>query len=121
MRLPAIVPSLAATAVAKSTAILSWPGDVDVQRPSIQVTAIQRGNGSVSLTVIAHFHERKASGPAGVPVGNNVHLVDSAVRLEQRPNATFGSIKTEIPYENILHLNLLSEICRAANAGTLGG
>ena len=72
----------------------------------------------IAFAIVAHFHESKPTGSSGVPVGNDVYAVNRAILLEHASNGVFRCVETEVSYENILHLNLLSEICRAANAGS---
>lgn len=120
--LPALLPSAAATAVAVSAAtaagaILFGAGFVHIERPSIHVTAIERGNGSLALAIVAHFHESKPAGTSRVAVGNEVHPVNGAKLLKHTANGAFRCVEAKVTYENILQLILLSEICRTANAG----
>ena len=105
-RSPAIVLPLpaAVAAVSTATAIFFGLGFIDIQRPAVQVTAVESGNGLFSLTVIAHFYESKASGLSGFPVRNDVHPINRAVLFEHRANGAFGSSEAEISYENIFHL-----------------
>jgi hypothetical protein len=119
--LPAFVLPLAAAVAAVPTAaaaaIFLRPGFVDIQRSAIEFSAIESGNRALRFVIRAHFHEPKASGPSGFPVCHDAHTIDRAVRLEHGSNRIFGSPEAEISYENILHLSLLSGICRPANRG----
>jgi hypothetical protein len=114
-RLPATVASAATTTTAAvattaaTGAILFRLGFIDIQRPAIQVAAVQTGDGILSLTVVAHFHESKTTGPSGVPIGNEVNTVNRTERFKHRSDGAFSSVKTEISYENILHLNFFLE------------
>jgi hypothetical protein len=107
LRSPAILP-LATAISAESTAatILFGPSFIDVQRPSVQVTAVESGNGLFSLSVIAHFHEAKSSGASSVPVGNDVYSIHCAEFLEHGSNGAFGGVEAEVSHENIFHLIL---------------
>jgi hypothetical protein len=118
--LPASVLPLAAAVAAVSTAaaaIFLRPGFVDIQRSTIEFPAIESGNRALRFVIRAHFHEPKASGSSGFPVCHDAHTIDRAIRLEHGSNRIFGSPEAEISYENILHLSLLSGICRPANRG----
>ena len=122
--LPAVLPAAASAAITAAiattttaAAIFLGAGFIDIQRPSIHVAAIETGNGLFAFAVVAHFHEAKPAGAAGVPVGHDVYAVNSTIRLKQASNGIFRCIEAEITYENIFHLILLSGICRAANAG----
>jgi hypothetical protein len=118
--LPAFVLPLAAAVAAESTAaaaIFFRPGFVDIQGSAVEFPAIQSGNRTLPFVIRTHFHEPESSGPSGLPVCHDAHTINRAVRLEHRSNRIFGSPEAEISYEYILHLSLLSEICRAANRG----
>jgi hypothetical protein len=102
--LPALVLPLATTVAAESAAIFFRPGLVHIQRPAIEFSTIQAGNGSVGFGSHTHFHEPEASGASGVPVGYNVHTVNRAVFFKHGSDRIFGSPEAEVSYENILHL-----------------
>jgi hypothetical protein len=108
-RLPVALPPAATAAAAVSTAaataaIFFGPGFVDIQRAAIHVAAVQRLDGILALTVVAHFHESKPAGPAGVPVGYDVYAVDRAKFFEHGTNGAFGSVKAKVSYKNVFHL-----------------
>jgi hypothetical protein len=105
MRSPATLPpATIISAVSTTATILFWPSFVYIQRPAVQVTAVESGNGLFSLAIIDHFHEAKASGLSGVPVGNDVYSIHCAVLLEYGSNGNFRGIEAEVSYKNILHL-----------------
>lgn len=120
-RLPAFVLPSAAAIAAEPTAaaVFLGTGFVDVDRPAIEFPAIQSSDGAISFISHTHFNESETSGPSGITVGHDVHTVHRAIRLKQGSNRLFGSSEAEISNKNILHVNvnLLSEICRAANRG----
>jgi hypothetical protein len=105
MRSPATLPpATVISAVSTAATILFWPSFVDIQRPAVQVTAVESGNGLFSLAVIAHFDEAKASGLSSVPVGNDVYTIHCAVLLEHGSNSAFGGVEAEVSYKNVFHL-----------------
>lgn len=124
--LPAIVAPLTAAASAISTtaaagAILFGPGFVHIESPAIHVAAVQRGNGFLPFAVVRHLDESKSSGPSGIPIRDDVYAVNRTELLEHGSDGAFGGIETEISYENIFQVSLLSGICRTANAGRITG
>jgi hypothetical protein len=129
-RLPAIAPlaaaatttaSVAAESTASTAAILFGPGFVYVQSPAVQVAPVESGNSVLSLSVVAHFHKSKTTSPAGVAIGNQVYTVNRTELLKHSSEGVFCSVETKVSNENIFHSSLLSEICRAANAGRIPG
>ena len=105
LRSPAILPlATAISAVSTAATILFGPSFIDIQRPAVQVTAVESGNGLFSLAVIAHFHEAKAPGLSSVPVGNDVYSIHCAELLEHGSNGAFGGVEAEVSYKNIFHL-----------------
>jgi hypothetical protein len=104
--LPAPVLPLAAavtTITTAATTVFFRPGLVDIQRPAVEFPAIQSGNGPFAFTIIAHFHESKASGPSGVAVGDDADTIHRAICFKQGANGIFGGPEAQISYEYILH------------------
>jgi hypothetical protein len=104
--LPAIVATLAATAAA-SRAIRFRTGFVHIQRPAVEVPAIEFVDGAIRFGVIAHLHESKPSRLARIPVRNDAHAIHGSICLKQGSNRTFGCTETQVSYKNILHLGPL--------------
>jgi hypothetical protein len=102
--LPAAAAATAAVSTAAAAAVFFRPGLIDIQRPAIEFPAIQTGNGCIGFGRHTHFHESKASGTSGVPVGNDVDTVHRAIFLKHRSNRIFGSSEAEVSNENILQL-----------------
>jgi hypothetical protein len=96
--------AVTAEAAAATAAAFFRAGFVDAESAAIHVTAIERGDGAVSLAVIAHFHESKAAGATCVAVGHDIHAVYGAILLKQRPDGAFGGVETEISYKYIFHV-----------------
>src|SRR5689334_15588254 len=122
--LPAAVAPLAAAiaavtaAVAARTAAFSLgTGFVDVERTTVELRAVQSGNGAIGFVVDAHLYEAEASRATGVAIGDYADPVDCPVRFKNGSDCVFGSSEAQISYENVFHLNLLSAIYRAANRG----
>ena len=107
----------AATAIAATAAatIFFRTRFVDIQRSSVQIPPIDFGNRTIAFGVVAHFHETKTAGLARFAVRYDADTLHRAVGLKQGANSRFRASETEVPDKNILHLNLLSEICRTAN------
>jgi hypothetical protein len=113
LQLPAALPlaaAIAAVSATATTAIFSGPGFINIQRPTVQVAPIETGNSFVALAVVTHFHESKPSGSSRVTVGNEVYPVNRPKLLKHASNGGFRCVETEVTYEYILHLILLSEI-----------
>jgi len=95
---PAAVAALAATttaAVAAATAaaatILARSRFIDGQRPSVEVLAVQGGDGRLRLLVVVHFDKAEPLGAAGVPVHDDLGGLDRAVRCEEVLEIAVGS------------------------------
>lgn len=83
--------SAAVSAVsATAGAILFGLGFVNIQRPAAHVTAVQRGNGTLSFAIVAHFHESKPTGPSRVPIRDDIYSVNRAELLKQGSNGAFS-------------------------------
>src|SRR5947207_5624147 len=80
-RLVPVVATLAAAAKPAAAAFFRTRL-IHVERPSIQIPAIEFGDGSIAFGVVTHFNETKASGLSGVAVGNDTHAIDRAVCLK---------------------------------------
>jgi hypothetical protein len=104
--LPAIsaAAATAATAtVSTAAAVFLRTGFIYVQRAAIKVLAVEGANGSIRIAVSAHLDECKASGLAGIPVGDYVHAFDGSKRFKQGSNCIFGRPEAEISYEYVFH------------------
>jgi hypothetical protein len=98
-------PAAASSAVSTTAATVFFgTGFVDVDRPSVKLSAVQFGNRPICFGGIGHFDESETSGLAGIAVGHNAYALNRAIRFKQRSNRVFGCSKAEVPYKNILHL-----------------
>jgi hypothetical protein len=105
------LPAISAAAATAATATVSTAaatvffrtGFIDVQGAAIKVLAVEGANGSVRIAVSAHLDECKASGLAGIPVGDYVHAFDGSKRFKQGSNGIFGRPEAEISYEYVFH------------------
>jgi hypothetical protein len=115
--LPAVVLARTAAAVATASATTTAGSAVgfrtsfiDVQRPAVQVGAIERRDGLIRLRPVTHFNESKSSSLPGVPVGDDADTVNGAVCFKHGSNRIFGSTEAEVSYKNIFHFLYLSEV-----------
>ena len=99
-----------ATISAARSAVCFWTGFVDVQCPAVKVGSIQRCNGPVAFSVVAHFNESKASGLSRVAIGHDAHAINRPMYLKQGSNCILGGPEAEISYKNIFHFWFLSEV-----------
>src|SRR5579875_441416 len=76
---------------------------VYVQRSTVEIGAIQTGNGRFGSCVIAHFDERETAGLARVPVRHDIHSFDAAVSGESCMKIILGSLETEISDKYVCH------------------
>jgi hypothetical protein len=90
-------------AAARSTVGLR-PSLIDVQRSAAQVSSIELVNGAFPFRIDAHLDKGEPSGLPCIAVGNNVHTINSPIRLKHRAERIFGCPEAEIPYKNILHV-----------------
>jgi hypothetical protein len=89
--------------VSATAAVFFRTGFIDVQGAAIEVLAIESANGAIGIAVSTHLDECKASGLAGIPVGDNVHAFDGSERFKQGSNGIFGRPEAEISYEYVFH------------------
>ena len=59
---------------------------------------------------MGHFHKGKAARPAGIPVRDDLHALDLAQRIKQRPQLILGGLKTPVASKPILHFRSSSFI-----------
>jgi hypothetical protein len=93
-RSAALTAETAAFATAAASAIFLGTSFVDVQRSTVQVSAIQFGDGSIGLRAIAHLDEPKTSGLTRVAVRDEVYTLNAAVGFEHGSNRIFGCSET---------------------------
>src|SRR6266700_7897022 len=112
LNLVAIAALTAATTVsaAAESPVCLRTGFVDVQRPAVEVPAVQFGNGAVPFGIVAHFDESKASGLPGVAVGDDADPIDGPIGFKHGANCVFGSPEAEISYKNIFHFTFFLKL-----------
>jgi hypothetical protein len=115
----ALTAETAATVAAPAATVFLRTSFVHIQRSPLEIPAVDFGNGSVPLGIIAHLNESKAPGLTRIPVRDNANAVNGPICFKHRSNRVFGSAEAEVPYKNIFHLNLLSGICTAVNRGRI--
>jgi hypothetical protein len=73
--LPVAASATATTAAAASTTTTATPGlgsgFINRQRPPVNLTAVQHGDGLLPFQLGLHFYESEASGLTGLPVGDD--------------------------------------------------
>ena len=93
-----------AESTAAAAALRLRPGFVDIQRPTVQIIAIQGFNRPIGLRGIGHFDEREAPGATGLTVSHQIYTIHVAVGLKQRTDGTFGGPEIQITYKNVFHI-----------------
>jgi hypothetical protein len=103
--LPAILALTAATVstAARSTVSLGTCF-VDVQRPAVEVFAVETVDCRGPFGINTHFDKSKAPSLPGIAVGDDADPINGSVRREHSTERIFGGPEAEITYENILHL-----------------
>jgi hypothetical protein len=101
------IATTAATAtITTATAALRFRTSfVHVHRSTVKFRAVQRGDCRIRLATIRHFNESESTRLTGIPVGDNVDVVDGTVRGESGPQIILRGLKIEIAYEYIGHSN----------------
>src|SRR5262245_2156760 len=94
-----VAPSAAPTAKTMASAPGTFRfrfGLVNRQRPSAQVSSVERRDCLLGFTGIGHFHEPKPAGAARIPVGHQGDLFHRTVYLEETSQFGFGSAVGQI-------------------------
>jgi hypothetical protein len=76
-------PTAAAAKPAAAAAFRFRARFVDVQRPAVQIVAIQGRDGPIRLRSVGHFDESESTRTASLTVGYQVNSVHTAVWLEK--------------------------------------
>ena len=98
------LPALTAARPAPESAALWFrPCLIDIKRAAVEIRAVKCSDGAVGFRGIGHFHEREATGAAGVAVGYKTDAVHGSVRLKERPERTFSCGKIQIAYKDVFH------------------
>src|ERR1043166_3019652 len=80
---------------------------VHVQRTTLELGAVQAGDGLVGFLGVAHFDKRKAAGAARIAIRHQVDPINRSIPLK---HGTYGGVcsgKIQIANENILHVFIL--------------
>jgi hypothetical protein len=96
-----------ATPTAISTA-LAGPGDVDVERASVENRAVHGVGRSLSLVISAVFHEAEASRLAAVTIDDDAGGHDVSVRREGVTELLVADGIGKIAYVEFVHDNCLT-------------
>jgi hypothetical protein len=103
-RLPAAITTAAVpVSAAARTALRLRTGFVNIQRSSIEISAVESANGRIAFRIDAHFDEGESSGLPGVAIGHDIDPLNGAIRIKHGPEGIFGGPEAEITYKNILH------------------
>jgi hypothetical protein len=78
------------------TAGLPRLGRVDGERPATEVFAIESLNRRLRGTVVCHVDEAKPPRPAGLAVGNEIHLIHRTIGLKELADIIFRGGKRQI-------------------------
>ena len=65
-------------------------------------------NGGLGLGVVEHLNKAKASRTAGLPILEDLHTLDVAIRFEELPEVVFRGRQREIPDKDSPRALLLS-------------
>jgi hypothetical protein len=90
------------TTAARSTVPLR-AGFVDRHRTSVQFTAAQGVNGTLTFGVAAHLDKSEPFRLARIPIGYDADAINGSVLLKQRSDRILGSAEAEISYKYVLH------------------
>jgi hypothetical protein len=93
--LPAILPRAAAAISTVARAPLRLrPSFVYVQRPSIEVFAVEPIDRGIPFRFNAHLDECESPGLSRVTVRNDIYPIDRAIWFEEGTNRSFGRAET---------------------------
>jgi hypothetical protein len=98
--------SITATASAKR-ALFPRAGFVDIQRPAIQLAAVESFDCIFSFTGIRHFDEPEATGLTGLAIPDDTDALHRTVLGESGLQVILGRIIGQIANENVGHALLL--------------
>src|ERR1700751_763815 len=95
---------------AKTVAASPWTiclrfGLIDGQRSSAHVGPVERRDGLVGFTGIAHFDKPETTGAARLPVGHETYFFHRALCLKQAAQVGFGCAVGQVSNVQVLHRN----------------
>jgi hypothetical protein len=82
--------TVAAPTTAAAAPVFFGTRFVDVQRSTVEITAVEFGYSAIRLGGIVHFDESKATGLARVAVGDEIYAPHGAVSFKHGSNCIFG-------------------------------
>lgn len=113
--------SAAAEAAAATSALRTGTGDIDVQGTAIQISAVQSGDGVISLLIVGHFDEAEAPRTASVTVGQNAYTVHGSERFERIAEIVFSDAERKVANKDILQGKVLLDQYRAIDCWRISG
>src|SRR5438552_1983480 len=100
-------PAPAGTASAAAAAVLARLRLIHGETASLDLLAVEGGDGGLGFLVAAHFHEPEPLGSAGVAVHNDLGRLHGPVRREHLFERTVRNPVGKVPHVQLLaHLGL---------------
>lgn len=90
---------------------------VYLEGAAFEVALVQRIN-RILRTIVFHFYEAKATGPASLAIRNQVHLQHGPIGIEQGLHILFRGSKRQIADVNVFHVGLCIIPARRWSRGT---
>src|SRR6266496_2041694 len=75
-----------------------------VHRSSVEFDSVERYDCLFRVTIVRHLQKRKASGFACLAVCHDPESLNSSVLFKDASNVLLAGVKTEVSYEDIVHL-----------------
>jgi hypothetical protein len=98
---------VARTAAASAASLLSRPGLVNGQRPSLVVSSVERLDGLLGLGIFIHLHKAESARAAGFAICDDLGTGDLAMLLKQGEKIVGRGIPDQVAYIDILsHHNI---------------
>src|SRR5688500_8240456 len=88
---------------------------VDPERPAVEILPVQGLHRACSIRV-RHFDKAKATCAAGIPIRDQRHFFDRAMRSEEGTNAVLGCAERKIADVEFSHFRVLAESLRIGTA-----
>src|SRR5262249_39690691 len=103
-RLPATA-ARAITAAAPAAAVpprRGWLGDLDLQRPPVELIAVELSNRLIRCLGRGHLRETETTRAPGVTIGDDRAFVDALDRIEERTESLGGGVEGKAADEKLL-------------------
>jgi hypothetical protein len=94
----------ATTTAATAAAILRF---VHAQRATAEVATVEGLDRVVCVASLAHLHEGEPSRPTGLTVGDDAHLFDGTMALEELLDLAFGGTERKVPDVQLLTQSMI--------------